>query len=101
MSLSQEAIQLITDTALLAAGKTLSTYSPTAVLPEGVKVVDLEKYQVGRSRFRGVLSTNSLIDFSTRSRSAGVALMVLLIRPETRFDKLRLGRRARMFDGAM
>lgn len=64
MSLSQEAIQLITDTALLAAGKTLSTYSPTAVLPEGVKVVDLEKYQVGRSRFRGVLSTNSLVDFS-------------------------------------
>lgn len=65
MSLSQEAIQLITDTALLAAGKTLATYSPTAVLPEGVKVVDLEKYQVGRSRFRGVLSTNSLVDFST------------------------------------
>lgn len=65
MSLSSEAIQLITDTALVAAGKTLSTYSPTAVLPEGVKVVDLEKYQVGRSRFRGVLSTNSLVDFST------------------------------------
>ena len=64
MSLSQEAIQIITDTALSAAGKTLSTYSPTAVLPEGVKVVDLEKYQVGRSRFRGVLSTNSLVDFS-------------------------------------
>ena len=65
MSLSQEAIQLITDTALLAAGKTLSTYSPTAVLPEGVKVVDLEKYQVGRSRFRGVFSTSSLVDFSS------------------------------------
>jgi len=65
MSLSQEAIQLITDTALLAAGKTQSTYSPPAVLPDGVKVVDLEKYQVGRSRFRGVLSTNSLVDFSS------------------------------------
>jgi len=65
MPLSSEAIQLITDTALAAAGKTLSTYSPTAVLPEGTKVIDLEKYQVGRSRFRGVLSTNSLIDFST------------------------------------
>ena len=65
MSLSQEAIQLITDTALAAAGKSLSTYSPTAVLPEGTKVIDLEKYQVGRSRFRGVLSTNSLADFST------------------------------------
>lgn len=64
MSLSQEAIQLITDTALAAAGKSLSTYSPTAVLPEGTKVIDLEKYQAGRSRFRGVLSTNSLVDFS-------------------------------------
>jgi len=64
MSLTAEAIQLITDTALLAAGKTLPTYSPTAILPEGAKVIDLEKYQVGRTRFRGVLSTNSLVDFS-------------------------------------
>ncbi|MGP5478394.1 YfdQ family protein [Pseudomonas helleri] len=64
MSLTQEAIQLITDTALLASGKTLPTFTPTAVLPEGVKFFDLEKYQVGRSRFRGVLSTNSLVDFS-------------------------------------
>ena len=29
-----------------------------------MKVVDLEKYQAGRSRFRGVLATNSLVDFS-------------------------------------
>ena len=64
MSLTAEAIQLITDTALAATGKWLSTYSPTAVLPEGTKVIDLEKYQIGRSRFRGVLSTNSLVDFS-------------------------------------
>ena len=64
MSLSKEAIQLITDNALLATGKPLHTYTPTALLPEGVKVVDLEKYQAGRSRFRGVLATNSLVDFS-------------------------------------
>ena len=64
MSLSKEAIQLVTDTALMAAGKSLNTYSPTAILPEGAKVVDLEKYQIGRSRFRGVLATNSLVDFS-------------------------------------
>ena len=64
MSLSKEAIQLITDTALLATGKPLDTFSPTIALPEGLKVVDLEKYQIGRSRFRGVLSTNSLVDFS-------------------------------------
>ena len=64
MSLSKEAIQLITDNALLATGKPLHTFTPTALLPEGVKVVDLEKYQAGRSRFRGVLATNSLVDFS-------------------------------------
>lgn len=64
MSLSKEAIQLITDNALLATGKPLHTYTPTALLPEGVKVIDLEKYQAGRSRFRGVLATNSLVDFS-------------------------------------
>ena len=64
MSLSSEAIQLITDTALVAAGKALLTHTPTAILPEGAKVVDLEKYQAGRSRFRGVLATNSLVDFS-------------------------------------
>ncbi len=64
MSLTQEAIQLITNNALVAAGKTLQTNSPTAILPDGVKVFDLEKYQIGRSRFRGVLSTNSLVDFS-------------------------------------
>ena len=64
MSLSSEAIQLITDTALVAAGKALLTHTPTAILPEGAKVVDLEKYQAGRSRFRGVLATSSLVDFS-------------------------------------
>lgn len=64
MSLSKEAIQLITDNALLATGKPLHTFTPTALLPEGVIVVDLEKYQAGRSRFRGVLATNSLVDFS-------------------------------------
>lgn len=65
MSLSKEAIQLITDTALEATGKALPTFTPTAVLPEGAKVLDLEKYQEGRSRFRGTYSTHSLADFST------------------------------------
>lgn len=63
MSLTKEAIQLITDTALEATGKALPTLTPTAVLPEGAKVVDLEKYQAGRSRFRGTFSTHSLADF--------------------------------------
>lgn len=72
MSLTQEAIQLITNNALVAAGKTLPTNSPTAILPDGVKVFDLEKYQIGRSRFRGVLSTNSLVDFSVYAKERAI-----------------------------
>jgi uncharacterized protein YfdQ (DUF2303 family) len=65
MSLSKEAIQLITDTALEATGKPLATLVPTVVLPESARVIDLEKYQALRSRFRGIFSTHSLADFST------------------------------------
>ena len=72
MSLTQEAIQLITNNALVAAGKTLPTNSLTAILPDGVKVFDLEKYQIGRSRFRGVLSTNSLVDFSVYAKERAI-----------------------------
>ena len=64
MSLTKNAIQLITDTALEANGKQLETLVPTVVLPEGSKVIDLEKFQSGRSRFRGTYSTHSLADFS-------------------------------------
>jgi uncharacterized protein YfdQ (DUF2303 family) len=63
MSITPEAIKLITDTALIATGKSLDTFTPTAVLPEGAKVISLEAYQSGRSRFRGIYSTNSLADF--------------------------------------
>lgn len=64
MSLTKDAIQLITDTALEATGKKLETHVPTVVLPDSAKVVDLEKYQAGRSRFRGTYATHSLADFS-------------------------------------
>lgn len=64
MSFTKEAIQLINDNALIATGKELPTFTPTAVIPEGAKVLDLEKFQEGRSRFRGVFSTHSLADFS-------------------------------------
>ncbi|WP_122739631.1 DUF2303 family protein [Pseudomonas viridiflava] len=64
MSLTKEAIQLITDNALIAEGKELGTYTPTVVLPEGAKIVNLEQYAVGRSRFRGTFSTSSLVDFA-------------------------------------
>jgi uncharacterized protein YfdQ (DUF2303 family) len=64
MSLTKEAIQLITDTALEASAKVLPTDQLTVVLPEGCQVVTLEKWQAGRSRFRGIYSTHSLADFS-------------------------------------
>ncbi|WP_122867670.1 YfdQ family protein [Pseudomonas viridiflava] len=64
MSLTKEAIQLITDNALIAEGKELGTSMPTVVLPEGAKIVNLEQYSVGRSRFRGTFSTSSLADFA-------------------------------------
>jgi uncharacterized protein YfdQ (DUF2303 family) len=64
MSLSKEAIQLITDTALEASGKQLGTYMPTVVLPADSQVITLEKWQAGRSRYRGIYSTHSLADFS-------------------------------------
>ncbi|NNA92634.1 DUF2303 family protein [Pseudomonas gessardii] len=64
MSLTKEAIQLITDTSLEANGKTLDTLVPTVVLPDGSKIVPLEHLQAGRSRFRGTYSTHSLNDFA-------------------------------------
>ena len=64
MTLTKDAIQLITDTALEASAKKLETLVTTVVLPESAKVVELEKFQAGRSRFRGTYSTHSLADFS-------------------------------------
>lgn len=64
MSLTKEAVQLITDTALIASAKALETNTPTVVLPEGAKIASLEQFGAGRSRFRGTFSTNSLLDFS-------------------------------------
>ncbi|QYX54396.1 YfdQ family protein [Pseudomonas sp. S07E 245] len=63
MSLTKDALQLITDNALAAAGKELETDTPVVLIPEGSKVVDLERFQHGRSRFRGTYSTHSLVDF--------------------------------------
>ncbi|MBA1243417.1 DUF2303 family protein [Pseudomonas japonica] len=74
MSLSKEAIQLINDNALAAAGKPLPTVSPTVLIPEGTKIVDLERYADGRSRFRGTYSTDSLADFGGYVVDRGHAL---------------------------
>jgi len=73
MSLTKEAIQLITDTALEAAGKPLATNAPTVVLPDSCQVVSLEKWQAGRSRFRGIYSTHSLADFSAYVAARAIA----------------------------
>ena len=63
MSLSKEALQLIIDDALAAAGKQLDTHAPVALVPDGAKIVDLERFQDHRNRFRGTYSTHSLADF--------------------------------------
>lgn len=73
MSLTKEAIQLITDTALEANGKMLATNTPAVVLPDGCQVVTLEQWQAGRSRFRGIYSTHSLADFSAYVADRAIA----------------------------
>jgi uncharacterized protein YfdQ (DUF2303 family) len=58
-----KAIQLIQDTAVLAYAKPLSTFTPALVLPSDQKIHSIEKFQAARSRFRGALTTHSLLDF--------------------------------------
>ncbi|WP_095096661.1 DUF2303 family protein [Pseudomonas sp. Irchel 3A5] len=60
-----KAIQLIQDTAVLANAKQLDTHMPAIALPRESAVISLEKFQLNRSRFRGVLVTSSLADFSS------------------------------------
>ncbi|MBF8646843.1 DUF2303 family protein [Pseudomonas pudica] len=64
MSLSKEAIELIQENAVAAAGIQLPALGQVAVLPQNFNVVDLERYQAGRNRFRGTYSTHSLADYS-------------------------------------
>lgn len=59
-----KAIQLIQDTALLANAKQLDTFTPVLALPSDVKLHNIEKFQLERSRFRGALVTHSLTDFA-------------------------------------
>jgi uncharacterized protein YfdQ (DUF2303 family) len=65
MSLSKEAIELIQENAVAAAGIQLPALGQVAVLPQNFNVVDLERFQSGRNRFRGTFSTHSLADYST------------------------------------
>lgn len=59
-----KAIELIQQTAILANAKALDTFTPVIALPAGTTVQSLEKFQAGRSRFRGSLSTESLTSFT-------------------------------------
>jgi uncharacterized protein YfdQ (DUF2303 family) len=58
-----EALDKITSASFLAAGKSLTTDVPVAVIPDGYQIKNLEHLQDQRSRFRGVLNTQSLPDF--------------------------------------
>lgn len=64
MSLTKDALQLIIADAVTANGKPLNTPTPTILVPDGFTVVNLEPYGAGRVRFRGVMSTSSLMDFA-------------------------------------
>ncbi len=64
MSLSKEAIELIQENAIAAAGRNLPALGPVVVVPQNFNVVDLERYQEGRNRFRGTYATHSLADYS-------------------------------------
>ena len=63
MSLTKEALELIQQTTIAAAGRDLPAVGPVVVVPQHFNVVDLERYQEGRNRFRGTYSTHSLVDF--------------------------------------
>lgn len=64
--LQKDTLQLILANALAAAGQqiTIADGATLAVLPESVKLNNLEPYQPGRFRFRGALQTHSIADFS-------------------------------------
>lgn len=64
MSLTKDALQHIQDLALAASAKPVSVDGADVVaLPESVQLANLERFKLGRDRFRGTLNTNSLADF--------------------------------------
>ncbi|WP_028627485.1 DUF2303 family protein [Metapseudomonas resinovorans] len=64
--LQKDTLQLILANALAAAGQqiTIADGATLAVLPEAVKLNNLEPFQPGRNRFRGALTTHSITDFT-------------------------------------
>ncbi|ATR82973.1 hypothetical protein CS390_10640 [Pseudomonas sp. HLS-6] len=63
MSLNKDTLELIIDNAAAARELPL-THVPVVALPDNVQVRSLEHLQLHRSRFRGMLNTNSLHDFA-------------------------------------
>lgn len=61
----KDALQLLFSTALAGSKQYIDNEGHTlALLPDNVKTINLEPYQLGRDRFRGSLTTHSLADFS-------------------------------------
>lgn len=75
---TQEALDLIQRTAVQARGVSKGpTELPTLVLPNregGIGVIDAEPWQKGRSRFRGMYSTNTLAEFVNYVKARADAL---------------------------
>lgn len=68
--MEHKALELIQKTAIVANGQVLPENLRTVVtvLPDG-GLADLEQYQPGRRRFRGIFSTKSLTDFAAYARA--------------------------------
>ncbi len=64
MSLSKEALELIQENAIAAAGRDVPAQGPVVIVPQNINVVDLERYQAGRNHYRGTYATHSLADYS-------------------------------------
>ncbi len=58
-----ETLNQIIANAIAANGVQLDTHTPTTLVGDQFGVVNLEQYQEGRSRFRGIMSTSSLAHF--------------------------------------
>jgi uncharacterized protein YfdQ (DUF2303 family) len=58
-----ETLNKITADAVIAAGRSLHTDVPSVLVPHGYSIENIEHLQEFRSRFRGVLNTQSLPDF--------------------------------------
>ena len=62
----KDALQLLIATALAGSGQTIETGgNRLAVLPDNIRPLNLEQYQLSRDRFRGALRTHSLPDFAS------------------------------------